>query len=127
MMTLYDSFNMTLNEFGKTFGMKLFLEDGKCIFTVDGAIDVEIDYYEEAEMDDGYSERGYSRDMRPRYDDRSYGRGRYAKRDSMGRYSSDYRYSGGDMVEELRGLMHDAPDEETRQEMQRLIDKMSRR
>ncbi len=50
MMTLYDSFNSTLNEFGETLGMELALEDGKCIFTVDGDIDVEIDYYDEAEM-----------------------------------------------------------------------------
>ena len=49
MMTLYDSFNMVLNEFGKTLGTELVLEDGKCLFTIDGAIDVEIDYYEEAE------------------------------------------------------------------------------
>ena len=50
MMNLYDSFNSTLNEFGETLGMELALEDGKCIFTVDGDIDVEIDYYDEAEM-----------------------------------------------------------------------------
>lgn len=50
MMDLHDSFNMTLNEFGKTLAMELALEDGKCIFTVDGTIDVEIDYYDEADM-----------------------------------------------------------------------------
>lgn len=89
---------------------------------------------EEAEMDDGYSERGYSRDgysRRYSMDGGSYGpgrgRGRYANRDSMGRYSSNYGYSGGDMVEELRNLMQDAPDEQTRQEMQRLVEKMERR
>ena len=49
MMHLYDSFNMTLNEFGETLGTELVLEDGTCNFTVDEAIDVEIDYYEEAE------------------------------------------------------------------------------
>ena len=88
---------------------------------------------EEAEMDDGYSERGYSRNgYSMRYDGGSYGpgrgRGSNARRDSMGRYSSNYGYSGGgDMVEELRSLMQDAPDETTRQEMQRLIEKMERR
>lgn len=88
---------------------------------------------EESEMDDGYSERMYSRgydrgSYRGGYDGGSYGRGRMnARRDSMGRYSSNDGYShGGSMVDELRELMQDAPDEQTRQEMQRLIDKMQR-
>ena len=90
------------------------------------------------EMDDGYSERGYSRG----YDRGSYrgsygdggsyamgrGRGRYANRDSMGRYSSNDGYSrGGDTVSELREIMRDLPDDQTRQEMQRLIQKMESR
>ena len=50
MMTLYDSFNMILNEFGETLDAELVLEDGKCMFTVDGDIDVVIDYYEEADV-----------------------------------------------------------------------------
>ena len=83
---------------------------------------------EEADMDDGYSERMYPRDYSRRYDGGSYrGRGAYAKRDSMGRYSNDYMYSGVNMVDELRELMNQAPDEQTRQEMQRLIDKMEHR
>ena len=60
----------------------------------------------------------------------SYARGRRnARRDSMGRYSSDgsYRYSGGNMIDDLRDLMNDAPDNETRQEMQRLIQKLEQR
>lgn len=48
------------------------------------------------------------------------GRGRNAKRDSMGRYSSDNRM----MVEELRDLMNDAPDERTKMEFKRFIEKM---
>ena len=90
---------------------------------------------EEADMDDGYSERGYSRNYSMRdgysrgYDDGySRGRGRYAKRDSMGRYSSDGGYSNhGNMADELRGMLSDMPDEQTRQEMQRIIEKMERR
>lgn len=91
---------------------------------------------EEADMDDGYSERMYSRgydrggSYRGSYGDGSYGRGRgrYANRDSMGRYSSNDGYSrGGNMIDELRELMQDAPDQETRQEMQRLIQKMEQR
>lgn len=48
------------------------------------------------------------------------GRGRNARRDSMGRYSSDNRM----MVDELRELMNDAPDERTRMEFKRFIEKM---
>ncbi len=59
------------------------------------------------------------------------GRGRNARRDSMGRYSREGGYSremysrdGAEMVEELRELMQDAPDQQTRQEFQRLIQKL---
>lgn len=54
------------------------------------------------------------------------GRGRNARRDSMGRYSNRDGYSmGGDeMIMELRELMEDAPDEKTRMEFQRFIKKM---
>lgn len=52
------------------------------------------------ESDDGYS-------------------GRYSyRRDSMGRYSRD------GLADKLHDLMKDAPDERTRMEIQRLIDKM---
>ena len=87
---------------------------------------------EEADMDDGYSgypRDGYSTRMYRSYDG-SYGRGRgrYANRDSMGRYSSNDGYSrGGSMVDELRDLMNDAPDADTRQELQNLIRKMENR
>ena len=50
------------------------------------------------------------------------GRGRNARRDSMGRYSR-----GGEtemMVQELRELMENAPDENTRMEFQRFIQKI---
>ncbi len=47
---------------------------------------------------------------------------RNARRDSMGRYSR-----GNDMmIDELRELMDDAPDERTRAEFERLIAKMER-
>lgn len=94
----------------------------------------------------GYSNDGYSN---------ARGRGRGAKRDSMGRYSSDNDYSGGmsydgyandgysregysnysndysrdggysrdskRMVNQLRSMMQSAPDEKTRQAMERCI------
>lgn len=86
-------------------------------------------------MGEGYSEDGSYRGSYDRggnsYDgsyrgDRTYnssygsmarGRGRNAKRDSMGRYSRD-------MADELRQMMEDAPDDRTRQEFQRFIQKI---
>ena len=69
--------------------------------------------------DDGYSGRPYD-DGRPW----SYGR----RRDSMGRYSSRYsrdKYSRGNgMVDELRELMQEAPDERTKNEFHRFISKI---
>ena len=47
-----------------------------------------------------------------------------ARRDSMGRYSGERGYSRTGLADELRGLMADAPDERTRQEIQRLADKL---
>jgi len=58
--------------------------------------------------------------------------GRYSgarRRDSMGRYSgrrSGYSMDNKEMIEELRDLMQDAPDDRTRQEFQSFIDKMER-
>lgn len=91
---------------------------------------------EAEEMDDGensygYDNRGYSRRMyrNGSYDDGNYarGRGRYANRDSMGRYSSDGYSRGGGMVDELRELMNSAPDDATRQDLQRMIQRMEQR
>lgn len=56
------------------------------------------------------------------------GRGRNAKRDSMGRYSREGGYSRADgkqeYIEHMRDLMMDAPDEQTRQSIQRMISEM---
>ena len=62
-------------------------------------------------------------------DDGSYGsyargRGSGARRDSMGRYASDGYSRHNDMVMELRELMQDAPDERTRMEFEKFINKM---
>lgn len=48
------------------------------------------------------------------------GRGRYARRDSMGRYSRD----GKMMAQELRELMEEAPTEHIKMEFQKLIQKV---
>jgi len=64
--------------------------------------------------DDGYS--GYDGSYRGMY------RGSYArKRDSMGRYSG---YSRNDLADKMRGLMNDAPDDRTRMEIQRMVEKL---
>ena len=76
--------------------------------------------------DDGYSSNypymgGFYGDMNRGSYRRSYAQ----KRDSMGRYSRERGYSRDDgMVEELRELMQDVPDERTRQEFQRFITKL---
>lgn len=79
-------------------------------------------------------ESGYYMPMYGRsYNDRSYGeRGgdSYARRrDNMGRYTSrrgGMSYDDG-MVEELRDLMDRAPDESTRREFHKLINKLEQR
>ena len=66
--------------------------------------------------DDGYS--GYY-PMDGSY--RTMYRGSYARgprRDSMGRYSRK------DLADKMRELMHDAPDDRTRQEIQRMVEKL---
>ena len=85
------------------------------------------------DKEDGYSERRYSErgmyegNYRGSYGD-SYGRdgystrrgrGRNARRDSMGRYSS-----AGDMRMEIERLMDEAPDEETRMKLERFMQSM---
>lgn len=86
------------------------------------------------DMDDNYSERysrGYDRgSYRGSYNDGgSYamgrGRGRYANRDAMGRYSRDDGYSrGGNMADELREIAQNAPNEQVKQDIMRILDKM---
>lgn len=98
-------------------------------------LDKIIEKYEEDEGGSyGYNsyEPNYNRSNRSSYrgsynNGGSYarGRGRNAKRDSMGRYSSNDGYSrNGDIASELRELMMDAPDEQTRMEYQRVISKL---
>lgn len=83
------------------------------------------------EMDGGYSMRGEGNSY-------ARGRGRNAKRDSMGRYSRErggnysrergysrnYSMDGEEMVDELRNLMENAPDDRTRMEFEKMISKM---
>lgn len=81
-------------------------------------LDKIIEKYEE----DGYSEYGDSPMIR--HDGVSYARGRRGnvRRDSMGRYS---RADGNEMmISELHELMKDAPDERTKAEFRKFIQKM---
>lgn len=78
--------------------------------------------YDNGMMGGSYEQGGsYARDGR--------GRGSNARRDSMGRYSSrmDGYSRHGDVVESLREVMEEAPDDRTRMEIQRLIEKMEQR
>jgi hypothetical protein len=54
------------------------------------------------------------------------GRGRNARRDSRGRYSSEYGYSRAaeDMASQLREMAQDAPDEQSRMDIERLANRM---
>lgn len=61
----------------------------------------------------------------------SYARGRRnAKCDSMGRYSRNrysregYSMAADDVIEEVRGMMQDAPGDKTRREYERIIKKL---
>lgn len=88
-------------------------------------------YEEEDGASYGYNSYNYSnnnRGGRVNYSNNgSYarGRGRNAKRDSMGRYSNDGGYSRhGDMVEQLREMMMDAPNDEVRREYERVISRI---
>lgn len=77
-------------------------------------LDKIIESYDESEYSSRYNGMSY------RYDgDRS-----YARRDYRGRYSRNDYSRTGDMVERLRDLMNDAPDDRSRQEIQRLVTKM---
>lgn len=87
-----------------------------------------IDKYEESEYSyDGGTTHSDGMYSRARGGRRS-GRGGYSgtrRRDSMGRYSRrGYSMDNKEMVQELRDLMADAPDERTRQEFQTFIDKI---
>ena len=116
------------------------VKDAHCIWQYE---DEESEYSEEGRSYDGsYARggRGY-RDGRYAYesydDGMSYarGRGRNARRDSMGRYSREGSYRGSyergysrdgkeEYKQQLMEMMETAPDEQTRQSIKRMIDQM---
>jgi hypothetical protein len=114
------------------------VKDAHCIWQYE---DEESEYSEEGRSYDGSYARGgrVYRDGRYAYesydDGMSYarGRGRNARRDSMGRYSRDYRgsYERGysrdgkeEYKQQLMEMMETAPDEQARQSIKRMIDQM---
>lgn len=99
-------------------------DDVEAIKYAASAIDHICNIVEDEEGYSGYG--GYSMEDGRRGGSYARGRGRNARRDSMGRYSREGGYSraADDMVRELRELMQDAPDDRTRQEFQRFINKI---
>lgn len=88
-------------------------------------LDKIIEVYEEEEYSNYGGSYNNGNMMPGRSQSYARGRGRNARRDSMGRYSSDGYSRTGDMVDRLRELMTEAPDDRTRQEIQRLADRMA--
>lgn len=89
----------------------------------------EADYSGEGYYEGSYRGRSYRGSYR---DGRSYNdgmmsnaRGRMnAPRDRMGRYSGERGYSRAGLADELRSMMDQAPDEQTRKELERLANKI---
>ena len=122
MHKLYDLKEKLMQELEDYSGNGKFSKDDvESIKYIASAIDHICNIVEES---DEYSNMYYGEDdgSYARGDNRSYarGRGRNARRDSMGRYSR----ANDDMVEKLRMMMQEAPDQQTRQEFQRFIQKM---
>ena len=114
MKELYELKEMLCDEL-KEYGKKGELKNAGTLDVVDKLahtiknLDKIIESYDEGES--GYYPRtGHV------YDGRSF-RNSY-RRDSMGRYSRD------GLADKLRELMQDAPDEKTRMDIQRMIDRM---
>lgn len=61
----------------------------------------------------GYSGESYAR-----------GRGRNARRDSMGRYSSEGYSRNGDFMDDLQELMESAPNDRVRQKLKGIMSEM---
>lgn len=88
-----------------------------------------IDHMEESEYSGSMGGRSY-RDGGRSYDDgrsMARGRGSNARRDSMGRYSSDGYSQDGEMADQLRSIADMAGDDRTRQEINRIASRMEGR
>lgn len=133
MKALYDLKDMLCDEL-EEYGNKGELSAGtleivdKLTHTIKN-LDKIIETYEEEDYSNygggSYEGDGYGGMSHRMNGGRSYARGRRgAKRDSMGRYSSEGYSRTGEMADRLRSMAAEAPDERTRTEMQRLASKM---
>ena len=104
----------------------------KDISTIE-AMEQEYGYSNDGHSYDGYSQGYYNRHPFYMYDEapgNSYARGRgsNARRDSMGRYSSDYSrddgYSRDSMKDELRMMMDRARSDKEREAIRKAMDSM---
>lgn len=91
----------------------------KSIKTTKAMMDAE----EGGSYDDGSYTDGMHTSRPYMYRSNARGRGRNARRDSMGRYSSRRAYDDG-MISELHELMEDAPNESIKAEIRQLISKI---
>ena len=79
----------------------------------------------------GMSDGNYSGHYAPSgryYNGYSYagGRGRNARRDSMGRYSRGYSRGNDEMLEQVRDLMEQSPDDQTKRDFQKILDRLEK-
>lgn len=88
-----------------------------------------IDHMEESEYSGNMGGRSYRDGGRSYEGGRSMARGRgsNARRDSMGRYSSDGYSQDGEMADQLRSIADMAGDDRTRQEINRIASRMEGR
>lgn len=129
MHKLYDLKEMLCEELEKYAGKDKLDAGGLSVIDTLAHAIKNIDKIIEASEEEGYSGRYDGGSYR---DGGSYARGRggNVRRDSMGRYSRRYYNGDGysraaeDMAEQLRNLMQDAPDEQTRKDIQRLVTKI---
>lgn len=91
----------------------------KSIKTTKAMMDAE----EGGSYDDGSYADGMHTSRPYMYRSNARGRGRNARRDSMGRYTSRRAYDDG-MISELHELMEDAPNESIKAEIRQLISKI---
>jgi hypothetical protein len=134
---LKDMLCKELEEYGKkdkldVGGLEIIDKLAHAIKNLDKIIEkYEEDDYSDAYYDGSYDDGNMNRNMdgtSRRYSMRRYsgargdgrGRGRNARRDSMGRYSRDGRM----MAQELRELMDDAPNDSIKMEIQRIAQKV---
>lgn len=80
-------------------------------------------YWDGKYYHDGMPENNTGGDMSHRGMSNARGRGTYAKRDSMGRYSSE-RGAKEEFISEIYELMEKAPDEKTRRKFERFVNEM---